>query len=252
MQAFEAHPNIEISCQLWYKTSFIPGCEEERGSYSSWHVIHLQILDSFLTTLQYLFNIYQFKLCKQPQMSSMGSKQCPQVCPLLLISSPCPVPHRTVLSAVLSTFRNLLVFPLVILAELWNFGAPSCALDFLLLLSPSVQAQLYLASVSWRNAQSQGPSLELSCTLFQRSSTAWLYLASLGIRGLYHYPKITLTYKTVASWVSAFPPRPLSPDWLQGAWQRGHSGASESRQRGPGCSLPHCVHGSLERSWPAF
>lgn len=64
----------------------------------------------------------------------------------------------------------------------------------------------------------------------QRSSIAWLHLASLGIHGLYHYPKINLQHKTRASQVSAFPPGPVSLDWLGGARQREHSGASALRQ----------------------
>lgn len=64
----------------------------------------------------------------------------------------------------------------------------------------------------------------------QRSSTAWLHLASLGIHGLYHYPKINLQHKTRASQVSAFPPGPLHLAWLGGTGQRAHSGASALRQ----------------------
>lgn len=54
------------------------------------------------------------------------------------------------------------------------------------------------------------PFLQLSWVPFQKPSTAWLYLASLGTHGFYHYPQINRKHKTPASHISAFPLRPLN------------------------------------------
>lgn len=129
--------------------------------------------------------------------------------PPAALSSSCP--HRMLSPPLSITFWVFLHHPGLALGP----RCPVLDSGSLSLLSPRLlyhQPRNLTATPSPR-----APPSEPSWAPFQRSRTAWLYLASLEIHGLYHYPKINLKHKTMASQVSAFPPGTLSSAWLQGA-----------------------------------
>lgn len=107
--------------------------------------------------------------------------------------------------------------------------------------SPVSTSSLTPASKSCCKARPRALPPQQCQAAFQSSSTAWRYLASLGIQGLYHHPEINLKHKTTASRVSAFPPGPSSCDLLQDRDKGSFQEPLSHGRRGPAAHSVECA-----------